>query len=189
MDDKIIRLTTREELNIYMSPVRQELLRLLRLADGPMTPKALADKLGISPSSVQHHLKRLLSLGVVEVERQEKINGITATYYREVLATVRVGLERGDDLREEREAMMTAVVNRTLRGFLELIRSAPKNLPPDELMKHATLMNGVMRLGPHEREKLMALVNQFLLEHDAPAPERTERWEYVVLAYQAEEEL
>ena len=64
---KQIRLETRQQLNIYMSPVRQELMRLLRLAEEPMTPKALADRLGVSPSSVQHHLKKLLELGVIPV--------------------------------------------------------------------------------------------------------------------------
>ena len=53
MEKRIIHLTTREQLNVYMSPVRQELLRQLRLAQGPQTAKALSDKLKISPSSVQ----------------------------------------------------------------------------------------------------------------------------------------
>ena len=95
---KQIRLETRQQLNIYMSPVRQELMRLLRLAEEPMTPKALADRLGVSPSSVQHH-------------------------------------------------------------------------------------SGVAHLSPEEREELLRLIRAFLLEHDAPAPGRTERWEYVLMAH------
>jgi hypothetical protein len=51
---KKVVLTTKEELNIYMSPTRQQLLRLLNVANTPMTPKMLSDKLQISASSVQH---------------------------------------------------------------------------------------------------------------------------------------
>lgn len=189
MEYKTIRLTTRGELNIYMSPVRQELLRTLRLADGPMTPKALADRLHISPSSVQHHLKKLLSLGVVEVDHQSAINGITATYYREISATVQVGLGRGNDLQEEREALTTEVVGRVLQGFLKLTRSAPPGMEGEELNRYGILVNGVLNLSPEEREELMALVDSFLLAHDTPAPGRTERWEYALLAYRPEVEL
>ena len=119
---KQIRLETRQQLNIYMSPVRQELMRLLRLAEEPMTPKALADRLGVSPSSVQHHLKKLLELGTVEVDHQAVINGITATYYRDAGAEVRVGLSRDDGLQDEREAMATDMVNRILQAFFRDLR-------------------------------------------------------------------
>ncbi len=58
-----IKLSTKKELEIYMNPVRQNLLRLLERSKLPMTPKQLSLKLDISPSSVQHHIKKLESLG------------------------------------------------------------------------------------------------------------------------------
>lgn len=188
MEEKIIHLTTREELNIYMSPVRQELLRTLRLMGRAMTPKALADKLRISPSSVSHHLKKLVSLGVVEADHQEVINGITATFYREVSVTVRVGLEQGDNLREEREAVVTGLVGRVLQGFLETTRSLPAKMSTEERLKHGAMLSGVMSLSTTERAELLELVSRFLQDHERTAPERNERWEYMVLAYQPEVE-
>lgn len=53
-----ITLSTKKELEIYMNPVRQKLLRLLGRSKIPMTPKQLSEKLEISPSSVQHHIKK-----------------------------------------------------------------------------------------------------------------------------------
>ncbi|NLT49026.1 MAG: helix-turn-helix transcriptional regulator, partial [Clostridiales bacterium] len=73
---KRIKLTTKKELNIYMSPVRQQLLRQLSIANGPMTPKMLSDSLGISPSSVQHHIRKLSELELIELDHTEVINGI-----------------------------------------------------------------------------------------------------------------
>ena len=180
---KQIRLETRQQLNIYMSPVRQELMRLLRLAEEPMTPQALADRLGVSPSSVQHHLKKLLELGTVEVDHQAVINGITATYYRDAGAEVRVGLSRDDGLQDEREAMATDMVNRILQAFFRDLRQVRAGQDDEALAQFGDLFSGVAHLSPEEREELLRLIRAFLLEHDAPAPGRTERWEYVLMAH------
>ena len=63
-----IKLSTKKELEIYMNPVRQNLLRILERSKLPMTPKQLSQKMDISPSSVQHHIKKLESLGVIALE-------------------------------------------------------------------------------------------------------------------------
>lgn len=36
----------------------------------------------ISPSSVQHHIKKLISLDLLELDHTELIQGITARYYK-----------------------------------------------------------------------------------------------------------
>ncbi len=187
MEKKIIHLTTREQLNVYMSPVRQELLRRLRLAEGPQTAKALSDKLKISPSSVQHHLKKLLELGAVEVDHRAVINGITATYYRETRAEVRVGLDRDDGLRDEREALATDIVNRTLQSFFRDARKVGAGMTEEEAAEYGDFFSGVAHLAPEEQRELRRLIRAFLDEHDCPAPGRTQKWEYVVLAHRMEE--
>ncbi|WP_419068986.1 winged helix-turn-helix domain-containing protein, partial [Candidatus Allofournierella excrementavium] len=62
---EVVNLDTREKQNAFMNPARQDILRLLQLAGRPMTPKELADKMGISASSVTFHIKKLVELGVV----------------------------------------------------------------------------------------------------------------------------
>lgn len=50
-----IILRTKKELEIYMNPVRQEILHEMQRAGVPVTPKYLSNALGISASSIQFH--------------------------------------------------------------------------------------------------------------------------------------
>ena len=100
---EIVNLDTREKQNAFMNPARQDILRLLQLAGRPMTPKELADKMGISASSVTFHIKKLAELGVVALDHTEQIRGITARYYKALNVSVRLGLlaPGGDDAAQE----------------------------------------------------------------------------------------
>ena len=86
-----IVLSGKRELDIYVNPQRQNLLRCMKIAGVPMTPKQIADRMGISPSSVQHHIRKLAELGIVELSHTERIHGITASYYRALPRTVSIG--------------------------------------------------------------------------------------------------
>ena len=49
-------LHTAEELKIFVNPQRMRLVNLLETMGEPATAKMLADRLGISASSVKHHM-------------------------------------------------------------------------------------------------------------------------------------
>lgn len=102
MSQKTVTLSSREELDVYMSPVRQELMRILRLAGEALTAKALGDTLRISASSARHHVKKLQDLGLVEVDHCAVIN---TTYFRltEADVEIHIGLGQDDGLQDERE--------------------------------------------------------------------------------------
>ena len=86
-----IVLQGKKELDVFINPQRQRLLRCMNLAGEPLTPKQIADRMELSPSSVQHHVQKLLALGLVELHHTETIHGITARYYRVAAKTVRIG--------------------------------------------------------------------------------------------------
>jgi len=81
---KKVILTSQSDLDIYMSPMRQRLIRELSIAKVPMTAKMLADKLQISASGVQHHIKKLMSLGLVELDRTERGFGFSPGNFRSI---------------------------------------------------------------------------------------------------------
>ena len=65
---------------VLVDPMRREILRLL--SGQPMTQNALAEELGLSNTSVAHHLKLLLNIGLVHVQREEKeLHGILQKFY------------------------------------------------------------------------------------------------------------
>ena len=84
---EVVNLDTREKQNAFMNPARQDILRLLQLAGRPMTPKELADKMGISASSVTFHIKKLVELMMNHGIKKEDILAI----FQKEAKDIRVG--------------------------------------------------------------------------------------------------
>lgn len=185
---KKITLSTREELNIYMSPMRQQLLRALNLTNAPMTPKMLADKLQISASGVQHHIKKLMLLGLLELDHVERINGITASYYKHALVTVQIGLSLDDGLTAQREVLVQDSIAQIYDGFNKQMKkrvSLQGDADINSLAKWGDILTGVIHLEQKESEELMRFVATFLEQH-ATATTTSSPWEYAIIAYNAE---
>jgi len=186
---KKIALTTKEELNIYMSPVRQQLLRQLSISNAPMTPKMLAVKLGISASGIQHHVKKLMSLGLIELDHTKVINGITASFYKPSQVIVQIGLGRDDDLARQRETLVQDSIAQVYDGFrMQMMKriGLQEDRDPDNLRKWGDILSGVVHLNEHESDELMKLVNAFIEQHDMPKADCSP-WEYAIIMYNAEE--
>ncbi|WP_349671785.1 helix-turn-helix domain-containing protein [Lacrimispora sp.] len=186
-----IKLSTKKELEIYMNPVRQNLLRLLERSKLPMTPKQLSQKMDISPSSVQHHIKKLESLGVITLDHTENINGITARYYCPTYVNVRIGLDHPDDTQLQKEVLVQEQIARTYEGFLTQKKKFIEQFNNEDLESRWNLgdiMTGVVHLTPGEGDELLKLIREFLDAHAIPSEEKSP-WEYAFILYNAEENL
>ncbi len=186
---KKITLATREELNIYMSPVRQQLLCELRISKDPMTPKALSHKLKISASSVQHHIKKLISLGLIELDHIEVINGIRASFYRQAQVLVQIGLGKSDDLSSQRFALIQDSISQVYDGFCKHMKkrmSIQGSNDLESMWKWGDILSGVAHLNEQESDGLMKLIVSFIEQHSRPTTGSTP-WEYAIIAYKAED--
>jgi DNA-binding transcriptional ArsR family regulator len=187
IQENIIKLETKEQLKIYIDPVRQQLLRVLGITGYPMTPKTLSDKLSISPSSVQYHLKKLLTLGVVKIHHTELINGITASYYSPIPATVQICVDNCGYSNEKR-ALLLQLVNNVLSGFMESMEKHEKsNKSVDSLRKYGDIMTGIAYLSENERIELFSQIDKYIKNHEQKK-ENTSSWEYAVVLYNASED-
>lgn len=193
-----VKLTTKKELEIYMNPVRQQLLRELELSKIPMTPKMLADKLNISASGTQHHIKKLLSLGVIELDHTELINGITASFYKPTYVVVQIGMELNDDSIYLREALMQEKIFQIFKGFVAkkerlLQNETLKDMEAEDtdltkLQKWGDTLTGVLHLTDEESAELMKIIMEYIQSHSKPSKERTP-YEYALILYNAKEEI
>jgi predicted transcriptional regulator len=192
-----VKLTTKKELEIYMNPVRQQLLRELELSKVPMTPKMLADKLNISASGTQHHIKKLLLLGVIELDHTELINGITASFYKPTYVVVQIGMELNDNSIYLREALMQEKIFQIFKGFVAkkerlLKNDTWKDMDADteltKLQKWGDTLTGVLHLTDEESAELMKIIMEYIQSHSKPSKERTP-YEYALILYNAKEEL
>ncbi len=180
----IITLSGKRDLDIYVNPQRQRLLRLMTIIGRPVTPKELSDRMGISASSVQYHLKKLAGLGLVRLSHTERIRGITARFYIAPPVTVTLGCLSQDGNNPQRVALMQSSVNGVFNGFLRYFSRVVETPALAEPL--GDVMWGVVHLGEAEARELSALVRRFLQEHEA-AGEGCSPWEYALIAYPATE--
>ncbi len=185
---KRIKLTTKSELNIYMNPVRQELLRILNISKKPFTPKMLADKLHVSASSVQHHIRKLMSLELIELDHTEVINGIIAKFYKPTLVTVQIGLDRNDETASQRQVLMQESIARIYDGFcthMQEIKEQEKTKEEDTLVGWGDVLTGVLHLQKEESKELMQIINNYIEQHSRSAQNKSV-WEYALILYNTE---
>ncbi|WP_097003305.1 ArsR/SmtB family transcription factor [Lacrimispora amygdalina] len=186
-----VKLSTKKELEIYMNPVRQNLLRILERSKLPMTPKQLSLKLDISPSSVQHHIKKLESLGVIKLDHTEVINGITARYYSPTYVNVQIGLDHPDDTHMQKEILVQEQIAKTYDGFLTQKKKFIEHYNDEDLESRwglGDILAGVIHLEPEEGKELLKLIMDFLDAHAVPSAKKSP-WEYALILYNAEEDL
>ncbi|NLN47079.1 MAG: ArsR family transcriptional regulator, partial [Clostridiaceae bacterium] len=170
---KKIRLTSKKELNIYMSPVRQQLLRQLSISHGPMTPKMLSDKLQISPSSVQHHIRKLRELEVVDLDHTKVINGIKASYYKAAQVTVQIGLDASDELDPQREVLMENIISEAYKGFRRQRKKRSVTIGAgalDDPVEWGDIKSGVVHLPDEKAKELLRFIAEFIDEYSSPQP-------------------
>lgn len=74
-----LHLTSAEQIRAIMEPLRSRMLGVL--LHQPQTAKQLADRLGVLPGSVGHHLRVLEAAGLVRAVARRQIRGTVATYY------------------------------------------------------------------------------------------------------------
>lgn len=179
MAKKTIELTSQEDLKIFMSPQRQNLMRNLRISSKPLTSKDMAEILGISTSSAQFHIKKLESLGIVELDHVESINGIQAKYYRMAEVNVNIGSAVEKELSNERYAIMQNLMKGTFDGLLEFYESGASK---DEIVENSEFVNGFINLTEQDGKELLKLIREFIETHEK-VDEGTQVWEYTLMMY------
>jgi DNA-binding transcriptional ArsR family regulator len=182
-----IVLKTDKELKILMSPIRQKIIKIMSREGKPVTSKHLADKLNISPSSAQHHIKQLQQVGIVEFDHDELINGITAKYLRLSEKTVSIGQDINDDLSSERDVLARSILSNTYNGYKELINEN-RYLLAEEYRKgnkFADQLTGVVHLSTEEANELFNIIDDFIIKH-SNANDNSHPYEYALITYRAD---
>lgn len=176
---RTITIGTREQMDVFMNPRRQRLLRELDLAGRPLTAKELSVALGVSASSATFHLRKLEELGLVELDHTEQVRGITARYYVRSDALVELRPEEGEDLADERLLLLEHGHALMWEGFQRYLREQEGE--PEGGVR-GTAVEGFVHLSEEDARELLRTVRAFLDAHAAPA-EGTVPWELSLVAY------
>lgn len=76
---RYLDLTTERQLKAFAEPVRTRILRIIQ--NQPATAKQIADRLGMSPGTIGHHLQVLEETGLARLVARRLVRGIVAKYY------------------------------------------------------------------------------------------------------------
>lgn len=179
-----INITNRKELDIYMNVQRQRLLKIMEVCGIPMTPKQLSLKLDISPSSVTYHLKKLQSLGLVELDHTEMIHGIEAKFYKKLPVIVNLKGDLKDDLSEEKMVLAEYEMNYIWTGFKKYISKISTDTT-EEFRTKGDFINGTFYLTDEEAKQLKDLIQKFHESHITPTAD-AKPWEIALVAFPEE---
>ncbi|MBN1778516.1 MAG: helix-turn-helix transcriptional regulator [Clostridiales bacterium] len=180
--DKPIVLAGKKELDIYVNPRRQELLRLMQIINQPVTPKELSRRMGISASSVQYHIRKLVELGAVKLHHTEQINGITARFYWLPPRTISMGRTPNSAENAQRIAIMQNALSTTFTGFADYAQAC--QAPPDEAL--CDMNWGILHMEEKEVLQLKQLIMTFIHEHEKPGTKGIP-FEYALIVYPVDE--
>jgi DNA-binding transcriptional ArsR family regulator len=179
---KVITLKSEKELRIYSLPLRQKILREMQILGHPVTAKEVADRLNITPSAAQHHLKQLMSIGLVEPDHMEVIRGIQARYLRLCDVTVSIGQQYKDTLAPVRDEMVKAGLMTALSGFMRTVERNREKPEAENIHSLNDILTGIVHLTPKEADDFYQFVISFLNSHTVAGPD-TNPWEVALLSY------
>ena len=76
----IMTITDPEAVKVAVDETRRKIIYLLRVKE--MTVSKISDELNLTPQTVYHHIKRLCSVGMVEVAKEVRVDHLIESYYR-----------------------------------------------------------------------------------------------------------
>lgn len=181
-----IRLESEQQLRIYTLPLRQKILRTMRLIGEPMTSKQIADRLHIAPSSARHHIMKLKEIGLVVHDHYESINGIKADYLMVADVEVSLGADISDSYTPEREHASRVMISEITERFMSTLSSRRRKGSAASNLFLGDILGGIAYLSHEDAEHLYEMVKTFLDEHSLPKGKDEKPWEYALLLYETE---
>lgn len=182
---EVVTLKTKKELDIFMNPTRQAVLRELGRAGEAVTPKYLSDRMKISPSSVQFHIRKLEEIGLVILDHTELIRGIQAKFYRVGDVDVHIAGSETEN-GEEQEIILENCLMNVYKGYTQ-VRRQHKEMEAEKKKSYGSVMNGIAFLSEEDAKEMFSMIQEFLEVHDKKQ-EGTTAWEYGIVAYKMEED-
>lgn len=149
-------ISTVEEFKALGDPLRSKILGIIQYQ--PATAKQIADRLGISPSSVGHHLHVLEDAGLVQVVARRSVRGTIANYY------TRTAFFFDVDLPSEIAGRETVGMNLITQAREEMAEVLVQQ--KDDAVRHESFLHFKLsaRRAQLYATRLQELVNTFLRE-------------------------
>lgn len=169
MNRKTIKLADEKALKIYMDPIRQRVLRTMEIAGIPLTAKKIADEINMTPASAKHHLTKLQSIGLVELDHIEIIHGINAKFYRATDVDVKLGMDEAE-YRTEKAIIAENQVMSIFKDFTDCTEQSGQGVKNNI---HGDCLTGVVHLTEMQFHKIQQTIMKIYTENQTKSSETT----------------
>lgn len=170
MTKKVRVIKTDEEFKILADPYRMKIFSVFQENSEPKTVKQVADALKEVPAKVHYHVKKLISIGILELDHVQVINGINAKYYRTTTDSLQFGVR--EDLQGAAKALqvdqLTKVLFYTIDSFKDDVLQRSKiikELEDLDVENDGYVSNTKVYLTDDEYQELLGYVKKFLEDH------------------------
>jgi DNA-binding transcriptional ArsR family regulator len=138
----------------------------------------------VAPSSAQHHIKKLESIGLVEQDHIELINGIQARFIRASDVMVSIGQQLRDDISQLRDTLVKTSLTEAYEGFQRIVEYSRES-GEFEADSGNDIFLEIAHLTDDQARELRKLVMAYTQQHKR-AGEDTKPWRIVYMAYDME---
>ncbi len=121
-----ITLKTQNELKIISNPLRMKILKSYYSYGKAATVKQMAVYMNLVPANIHYHVKKLVEIGVLELNHTDQINGIIAKYYLPVAKSIKIEDEDNSlspDCINEKEVIVSYLFDTAKGEFIECLRA------------------------------------------------------------------
>lgn len=129
----VYEVKTKDELKVISDPFRMSIIKTFLQNDKSMTLKDVADILGVAPSKVHYHAKKIIAYNMLVLDYTKEINGIIAKYYKSGYDSYKIDYSDLDDNMDDKfisstEEMVVKLLDDFSNTFVERIRAKYKML-------------------------------------------------------------
>lgn len=131
-------------IKTFTHPICGKVFITMRRFGQPMTVKMIADALDMKHGNVFYHVKKLVDIDLLRVERTESINGIIAKYYVRNYDHVHISTAFKNDSPYQHFQFVNTMFKERLNDYLLQIH------PPEVTLDDTKSADDFMRLGDYQ---------------------------------------
>jgi predicted transcriptional regulator len=165
--EKIKILTTLEEVKAISDPLKYRILMSYIKKDEPATVKQIADSINEVPAKVHYHVKKMESLGILELIYTKEIKGIIAKYYQPTAEKFEIKCE--SDITNSNKQLVVAEKQRLIGEIYdtsknEFFEQVNKSTNSDNKIK-GNFGISELYLNDDEMKEFEELMGEFMTKH------------------------
>ncbi len=168
MANKVKIIKTNEEFKVFADPYRMSIIDVYVEQAKPLTVKQVADILGEVPAKVHYHIKKMISIDILELDHIEVINGINAKYYHLVYDSFTIDLEEtNNQVKALQVDSVAKVLIKKVDDFKDAIVKRAQKVKTEPRDKDADGFLSVTNvyLSNEEQTELRNLITDYIRNH------------------------